>query len=79
MAFLLPIMHSIRAGFRAYNLFLIEISIQNPRPYEERAKQAVRYSNIAERQLNQTITTQVTAATTTPLFPSPPSKTVKRK
>jgi hypothetical protein len=48
MAFLLPIMHGIRAGFSAYNLFLIGILIRNPSPYEERAKQAAKYSNIAE-------------------------------
>jgi hypothetical protein len=77
MAFLLPIMHGIRAGFKAYNLFLIGIWIRNPSPYEVRAKQAAKYSNIAERQLNQTRTAQATAATTISLFPSPPSKTDK--
>jgi len=77
MAFLLPIMHGIRVGFSTYNLFLIGISIRNPSPYEERAKQTAKYSNIAESQLNQTRTTQATAAITIYLFTSPPSKTVK--
>jgi hypothetical protein len=59
---LLAILHALQAAFGAYNLYLSSISIRNLQKYEERSKQAAKYSNIAEHQLYKTRTTQASGA-----------------
>jgi len=54
----LGFVHTVQAGFSAYNLYLASISIQNLQGYEGMSEKAAKYSNTAEHQLHKTRTTQ---------------------
>ncbi|KAH6684777.1 hypothetical protein B0J14DRAFT_466283 [Halenospora varia] len=61
MAFFLSSIHVLQVCFGAYNLYLAGIAIQNLQGYEPKAKQAAKYSNIAEDNRNRTRMTQASS------------------
>ena len=54
----LAVLAAFQAAFSGFNLYLAYISISNLQEYEEISEKAAKYSNLAERQLHKTRTTQ---------------------
>lgn len=65
--------HILQAAFSAYNLYLSSIAIRKLLGYEEKAKKAAKWSDIAEKELYKTRTTQASNAIAVSPFPNTPS------
>lgn len=71
---ILILVHTFQSALGFYNLYLASVSIKNLMGYEDTAKKAAEYSNIAESQLYKTRTTQASGTISVmPTLPPPTS------